>query len=257
MPLAAYPSRQPLTYQPEVFERDEFASERFDYKPGQHVLFGGPTQEAGKTQLAFKLLEYHATPELPAYVIVPKPTDPVTQREGERLGFRRVDHWPVEKKWSEIAGDKPAGYLIWPDFGDIDTDAAKAAQVAAAVLRDRYKQGAKGKRAIVVCDDTVVLSKLLGLDRYMTTHIAMAGAMDVGGWYFVQKPTDSGRAVVWICENASHRFLSKAKDARVIERYAEISGHDKKLATHVNQMLQPYQFQYTDSAGHMCIVDSK
>lgn len=245
-------------YQPEVFGRDEFASERFHYERGQHVLFAGPTQVAGKTKLCFKLLEYVATPELPAYVIVPKPSDPVTKSEGERLGFRRVDRWPVERKWGEVAGgEKPSGYLIWPDYGDIDADMAKTSQVAAAVLRDRYKQGSKGKPAIVVCDDTVVLSKLLGLDKYMTTHIAMAGAMKVGGWYFLQKPTDSGRAAVWICENAAHRFLSKAKDARVIQRYAEISGHNKRLAAHVNQMLKPFQFQYMDAKGNMCIVDSR
>lgn len=244
-------------YTPVTIGREGFARDYFDYHAGQHVLFGGPTQEAGKTSLAFKLLEYTATPDLPAYVIVPKPKDPVTEREGKRLGYRRVGRWPVEKTFAELAGEKPSGYLIWPQFGDLDDDAEKVAQVAAAVMRDRYKAGAKGHKAIVVCDDTVVLSKLLGLDKYMTTHIAMAGAMDVGGWYFVQKPTDSGRAAVWIAENASHRFLSKARDVRNVIRYAQMSGHNPKLAAQVNQQLQPFQFQYMDSKGHMCIVDSK
>jgi hypothetical protein len=244
-------------YEAPVFGRDEFASQRFDYEAGQHVLFGGPTQEAGKSTLSFKLLEYCATPELPAYVIVPKPRDPVTEREGKRLGFRRVKTWPVEKTFGELAGNKPPGYLIWPDFGDIDTDSDKVEKIAGEVLRDRYKQGSRGKPAIVVCEDTVVLSKLLHLDKYMTTHIAMAGAMDVGGWYFVQKPTDSGRAVVWVCENAQHKFLSKARDVRTIIRYAEISGQNPKLAARVNQQLRPYQFQYLNHRGEMCIVDSQ
>jgi hypothetical protein len=245
------------TYMPAVIGREEFASRYFHYTPGQHVVFGGKTQEAGKTTLAFKLLEYCATPECPAYIIVCKPRDPVTKREGERLRYRRVEDWPVPKTWGEVAGDKPSGYLIWPNFGDIDADAEKAARVAGSVMRDRYKAGTKGKKGIIVCDDTVVLSKLLNLDRYMTTQIAMAGAMDLGGWYFVQKPTDSGRASVWAYENASHRFLSKATDVRNVTRYAEISGQDPKLAAHVNSQLQPYQFQYSDSKGHMCIVDSR
>ena len=43
-------------FEPEVFQRDEFARDYFDYEDGQHVLFGGPTQEAGKSTLSFKLL---------------------------------------------------------------------------------------------------------------------------------------------------------------------------------------------------------
>ena len=70
-----------------VIPRTEFCRDYFDYKAGEHVTFGGPTQR-GKTTLAFNLLEYTATPELPVYVAVSKPFDPTTANEGERLGFR-------------------------------------------------------------------------------------------------------------------------------------------------------------------------
>jgi hypothetical protein len=245
------------TWTPVTFPRDEFASTRFDYQPGEHVLFAGPSQQAGKTTLAFKLLEYHATPEFPAWVIVSKPKDPVTSREGARLGFRRVDTWPVERKVQELWDGKPRGYLIWPHFGDIDTDAERASRVSAAVFRDRYAAGVKGDKGIIVADDTVVKSKLLGLDRYMTTHLAMAGAMDVGGWYFVQKPTGSGQAALWSYGNSSHTFLSRDKDRRNRIRYDEIGGVDRGLVGEITQNLKPFQFLYLNGKGEMCIVDSK
>jgi len=245
------------TWMPVTFQRDEFFSTRFDYNAGDHAVFAGPSQQAGKTTLAFKGLEYHATVECPAYVIVSKPKDPVTSAEGARLGFRRVDTWPVEKKVSELWDGPPRGYLIWPRFGDIDADMARASAVSAAVFRDRYAAGVKDKKGIIVADDTMVKSKLLGLDRYMTTHLAMAGAMDVGGWYFVQKPTNSGQAAIWAYGNSQHVFLSKDRDRRNRARYDEIGGIDRGLVARITLDLKPYQFLYLNSKGDMCIVDSK
>jgi len=240
-----------------TFGRDDFGANYWDYKPGQKVVFGGKSQESGKTTLAFKLLEYCATPDLPAFVILSKARDPVTEAEGKRLGFRFCDDWPVEPKFKELGGNKPSGYIIRAKYGDLDKDADKATAIANSVLVDRYKAGQKGKPSIVVVDDTVVVSKLFGLDKQMVTHIALGGAMGVGGWYFVQKPTDSGRAAIWAFENSEHTFIAKAKDYRVQGRLAEISGHDRKLVAHYISQLKPFQFLYLSGAGYMCIVDSK
>jgi hypothetical protein len=242
---------------PVVIPREDFASSYFDYEPGQKVVFGGRTQEAGKTTLAFKLLEYTATPELPAYIICSKGRDPVTEAEGKRLGYRFTNDWPVEPKFKELAGNKPAGYIIQAKYGDLTKDADKAARISNAVLLDRYKAGTRGKASIIVADDTVVLSKLLGQDKEMVTIIALGGAMDVGLWIFVQKPTNSGNAAIWGFENAEHTFLSKPKDIRAFDRYGEIGGQDKKLVIRCLEMLKKYQFLYLSGAGYMCIVDSK
>lgn len=242
---------------PETFGRDEFAAERFHYEPGQHVLFAGPTQQAGKTTLAFKLLEYHSSADCPAYVLVSKPSDRVTLEEGTRLGYRFTEYWPVESRVSEMWDGKPRGYVIWPKFGDIDTDAERASAVCASAYRDLYKKGVRGKPGILVSDDTVVKSKLLNLDRYMTTHIAMAGAMKLGGWYFVQKPTGSGNAAIWAYGNAYHIFLSRDKDRRNRARYDEIGGTDRNQVAEITLRLKPFQFLYLNTAGEMCIVDSR
>jgi hypothetical protein len=245
-------------WEPQVFPRRIFASRYFHYKPGQHVLFAGPTQRAGKTTLCFTLLEFTATPDMPAYIAVSKPDDKVTLEESKRLHYRIVRTWPVEPKVSQIWDGKPAGYVIWPEFGDIDKDADKARDITAALLRDRYAKGVKKQKGILVLDDTVVKSKLLGLDRYMTTHIAMAGAMKLGGWYFVQKPTDSGQAAIWAYGNSAHVFLSKDEDKRNRDRYDEIGGFPTHQVREITLRLNPYQFLYLGREhGTMCIVDSK
>jgi hypothetical protein len=203
------------------------------------------------------MLEYHADPRRPAYVLVTKPRDRVTQEWGKRLGYRRVEYWPVERRISEAWDGKPPGYLIWPQFGDIDADADKAFAVHSAVLRDRYKAGAKGEPGILVVDDTVTKSKLLHLDKYMVTHLAMSGAMDVGGWYFVQKPTDSGQASVWAMENTHHKLLSKGAQRRTRQTYDEIGGLEKGMVAGATEDLEQYQFLYINGRGEACIVDSQ
>lgn len=242
-----------------VFPRTEFAENRFDYKAGEHVVFAGPSKR-GKTQLAFDLLSAVATPELPAYVVVSKPTDEVTGREGEKLGFRRVSDWPVPKKMSELWDGHPRGYVIWPHFGDIGTDMDRAAGITARFMADRYSASArKEKRSagIMVMDDTMVKAKIMGLDKQMVTILAMAGAMKIGLWVFVQKPTDSGRTTLWAYENGDHFFLAKGGDGQMLKRYQEIAGEHGEIVKNVVPTLERYQFLYFEQRnGYVCIVDA-
>ena len=49
----------------------------------------------------------------------------------------------------------------------------------------------------------------------MTTHLAMAGAMKVGGWYSAEAYRFHGNAArYWAYGNAQHIFLSRDKDRR-------------------------------------------
>ena len=243
-----------------VIARRPFARNYFAYKPGQHAVFGGATTN-GKTTLAFDLLEYTATPDLPAFVAVSKPSDPVTARRGTELGYRRVTEWPPPKKLGEMfGGQKPSGYLVWPPFGDMDSDMERCAAITERLLMDRYSHGASRKNTggILVMDDTMVKAKLMGQDRPMVTILAMGGAMKLGLWIFVQKPTDSGRTTLWGYENASHLFFTRGGDARMLARYAEIIGENGPTARKVIPTLDHYQFLYVDKVtGHMCIVDAQ
>src|SRR5581483_4611055 len=130
-----------------VIPRMQFCREHFYYKPGEHALFGGPTQR-GKTSLAFDLLEPTISPELPAYVVVSKPKDPVSSTRGLELKLRRVTDWPAPRQLNELWNGKPNGYLIWPQFGNLQTDMPKVAEVSRRVLQDRYTAGVKDKQGI-------------------------------------------------------------------------------------------------------------
>lgn len=241
-----------------VFTREEFARHRFEYEPGQHVIFGGPTQR-GKTTLAFQLLQYVARPDLPAYVSVSKPDDPTSEKWGAKLGYRRVTEWPPTPKLKELMRDsKPSGYLIWPTFGNIHTDVPNAARVTGDLMAHTYADGIKKKKAILVMDDTMVKARILGLDGDMVTILAMAGAMGIGLWIFVQKPTDSGRTPLWGFENATHFFFAKGGDNRMLTRYAEIAGDKGALVASLVPKLKPYQFLYIHKyEGWVCIVNDQ
>jgi hypothetical protein len=243
-----------------VIRRQAFARDYFDYQPGEHVVFGGPSTR-GKTTMAFDLLEYVANPDFPAYLAVSKPQDPVTARRGQELGFRKVADWPPPKRIQEMmGGKKPSGFLVWPQFGDLNTDMERAAKVTYALLMERYANGASRKNTggILVMDDTMVKAKIMGLDKEMVTILAMAGAMKLGLWVFVQKPTDSGRTTLWSFENATHLFFTKGGDARMLNRYVEIIGDRGRIAKEVIPTLKPYEFLYVHKTeGFMCIVGAK
>jgi hypothetical protein len=239
-----------------IYPREEFAQDRFNYEAGQHTLFGGPTGQ-GKSRLAFKLLEHTATPDLPAYYMVVKPHDALVTSEGKRLGFKTTRRWPPPRSPRTYFEDKPPGYLIWPKMGNMDTDRDHVAEVAGSLLRERYAAGIKGSPGILVCDDSMVMSKILHLDQEMVTHIAMSRALGLGGWYFFQKPTDSGRASIWSYGASEHIFLFRDPDKRNRQRYGEIGGADPKFIDYATMQLQPYQSLYIKRTGQrMCIVDA-
>lgn len=242
-----------------VISRRSFCRDYFDYNPGEHVVFGGPSTR-GKTTMAFDLMEYCVNPDFPAYVAVSKPQDPVTAKRGAELGFRRVSDWPPPKKLGEMmGGKKPSGFLVWISFGDLNSDMQRCAAVTEKLLMERYANGAssKNKGGVLVMDDTMVKAKIMGLDKQMVTILAMAGAMKLGLWIFVQKPTDSGSTPLWGFENAIHLFFTKGGDARMLKRYSEIMGDYGKVAIQVIPTLKPYQFLYVHKTeGYMCIVDA-
>jgi hypothetical protein len=238
-----------------VIDREEFTKRRFVYKAGQHVLFAGPSQN-GKTSLAFDLLEHTATPQLPAYVVVSKPTDPVSEKRGKELGYRRVSDWPPKTNFKEIRDGKPPGYLLWPKFGNMETDVPNARDITYRFLAQTYADGARKKKAIIVLDDTYLKAKVLGLDREMTTIHAMAGAMGIGAWTFVQKATGAGETTLMAYGAAEHVFLFYEPDKKYRERYGEIGGVDPKLVERTVLSLTKYQCLYIKRDGRfMCIVD--
>jgi len=239
-----------------VFPREEFIRERFRVKPGNHVVFGGPSQN-GKTSLAFDLLEVVATEECPAYIAVSKPRDPVTQKRGMELNFRFVNDWPPPGDVKQFfRRDKPRGFIVWPEFGDLDTDVIRSREITRRLIEDRYAAGVKNKKGILVLDDTYVKAKVLKLDREMTTIHAMAGAMGLGAWTFVQKPTGAGETPIMAYGACEWAFLFSDPDKRSRQRYDEIGGLDPNYVSAKVMTLEKYQCLALQRTGRrMCIVD--
>lgn len=240
-----------------VYHRRVFARDYFHYKPGEHVVFGGRSTR-GKTTLGFDLMEYQVSPDFPAYIAVSKPRDPVTERRGNELGFRRVSEWPPPPRIQEMFGkQKPSGYLVWSQFGDLNKDMERSAVLTAKLLDERYAAGAskKNKGGLLVMDDTMIKGKIQGLDNQMVTILAMAGAMNMGLWIFIQKPTDSGRTATWGYEQATHLFFTTPGDDAMKRRYKEIIGEKGPLAVQLMESLKPFEFLYFHrTEGWMCIV---
>jgi hypothetical protein len=242
-----------------VIPRAEFCALRFDYKPGQHVVFAGPTQRAGKTTLAFGLLEYAATPDMPVWVSVSKPTDKVTTEEGKRLGYRRSDVYPLPPRIRDVMKEnRPSGFLIWPHMANPETAMENASKINSDLIDGVYANGAKGKKAILYLQDTVTKSKVLGQDQKMVMVITMSGAMGIGGWFEVQKPSDAGKTALWAYPNCEHVFISKDPVKRNRIYYRDIGGFDGDIVDRVSMSLEKYQFLYLErSHGYMCIVDAQ
>lgn len=241
-----------------VFSRDVFCESYFPFKKGEHVVFGGPTRR-GKTRIAFQLVRHIATPDYPAYVAVSKPDDKESAEWGKRLGYRRISEFPPAKKIREldVFDGKPSGYLVWPKFGSIDIDIPNASRVHGKLLDQTYADGVKGKQCILIMDDTMVKAKLENLDGKMVTVLAMAGAMGISLWIFIQKPTDSGRTTVWGYEQATHLFFTKGGDRKMLQRYAEIAGDKGHIVMTVVPRLKPYQFLYMHKyEDFACIIDA-
>jgi hypothetical protein len=246
---------------PMLISRPVFAQKYFHYTPGDHVVFGGPTQISGKTQLAYDLLSVVATPACPVYVAVSKPKDPVTTHYAQINDWRIVREWPQPKHVSEVFGNKKySGYVIWPLFGDLYGDRAKVQQVLGELISERYGASARSKKAkhgILMMDDTRDKEKVVGLKYEMTTVLTMSGAMGLGQWSFVQKPSQAGDTALMAYSAAKHWFLFKEPTASAREYYGQVGGVDPHYIEYVINNLGPRQAFYICRNGPtMAIVDS-
>lgn len=241
-----------------VIPRHDFARDYFDYTPGQHVVFTGPTQASGKTQLAFDLLEHAATSECPVYVAVSKPKDAVTSYYAKQYGWKVVRQWPPPARMPFTA--KPAGYVVWPVFGDLHRDRESVRVVLSGMLGERYGASARSHKpmhGIMMLDDTRDKSKVIGLDYEMTTYLTMAGAMGLGAWIFVQKGSQQGDTALMAYPNAAHMFFFADPTSGGRSYIADIGGVDPQYIEWVLPQLQRRQALYIRRAGpELAIIDA-
>jgi hypothetical protein len=232
----------------ETFGREEFLTNRWSYKPGEHVTFIAPTQ-SGKTYLAYQLLGYTATPKCPAIVLSMKPRDGTTEKFTKELGFRRVPVWPPGPsiQWTK----KPPGYTLWPPaIQDPEADDANLKTQFQAAIRESYHKGNR----IIYGDELYGLSDI-GLDRDMIRVWSRGASLGCAVWGSTQKPS---HIPLWAYNQADHLFIAYDPDKENRKRYDEIGGIDPGIVRDLVLQLdkERFQFLYLRRKGpRYCIVD--
>jgi hypothetical protein len=232
------------------FSRKEFIAERWSYSAGQHVTFLAPTQ-AGKTTLAFELLEETASVEVPAIVLVQKPRDAVVTDWLNHLrddkGWIKTETWPPNP-----LRKRTSGYILWPRHRhNPDTDNPKLREIFRRAILDSYKKGNR----ILFADETYGLSEELDLDKELIAVWSRGGGMGCGLWAATQRPA---YIPLWGYSAAEHVFLANDPDKRARIRYGEIGGINPRFVEWQVERLPKYHWLYIRRTGPAtCIVRDK
>jgi hypothetical protein len=244
---------------PEHFDLDEFRSKRFHYRAGHHLAAFGPTQIAGKTTLAFSLLEQVVHDELPATVLVMKHRDRTVSGWTQRLGFQETPQWPPHKKLTEVLSrDKPRGYTLWPrqTLTNVEADNARLEREFKAAITHNLGN----TPSITFADEIYGLIAELDLRTLLTAVVTRDSGAGHGLWYASQKPSGTQGVSMpgFMFNSAEHMFLSRDGEERNRVRYGEIAcGIDPREIERQTLALQPFSWLYIRRSGPvMCVVDA-
>lgn len=245
---------------PEHYDLEHFRSRVFDYDPGHHVAFFGPTQQAGKTTTAFQLLD-PVLDEIPATVLCMKHRDRTVAHWTQELGLREVPSWPPLPKLSEIrafGGSKPRGYTLWPPqtLTNVEADNARLErEFRAAIVANRGNVP-----SITFADELYGLVAELNLRALLTAVVTRDSGAGHGLWYASQKPSGTqGNSIPgFFFNSAEHMFLSKDGEERNRRRYGEIAcGISEAEIERQTLALDPFSWLYIRRTGpQWCVVDA-
>ena len=242
---------------PEHYDLATFRTRRFGYEPGHHVAFFGPTTIAGKSTLAFALVQevIRKYPEIRPVSLVMKHKDRVVAGWTQRLNFQETPSWPPSRKISQW---HPAGYTLWPhqSLSDVEADnALLEREFRKAIVANR-----KEPPSITMANELYGLLAELNLRTLLTAIVTRDSIAGHGLWYETQKPSGTqGISIPGFFFNcAEHMFLSKDGEQRNRNRYGEIAcGIDPADIEREILRLQPYSWLYIRRSGpQWCIVDA-
>jgi hypothetical protein len=259
---------------PERFDLETFRRKHFDYRPGHHVAFFGPTQQAGKTTTAYQLLDTVASPELPATTLCMKHQDRTIARFTRELGFRETPSWPPVTRLAEmrvLGGERPRGYTLWPPqtLTDVEADNTR-------LQREFFKAIAHNRGhapSITHANELYGLLAELGADRklpdgrtipglraLLTAVVTRDSVAGHGLWYESQKPSGTQGVSIpgFFFNSAEHMFLSKDGEERNRRRYGEIGcGISDSEIERQTLKLDPFSWLYIRRSGpQWAIIDA-
>lgn len=242
---------------PEHFDLATFRSRKFGYRPGHHVAFFGPTQIAGKSTLAFALVQevVRKYPEIQPVSLVMKHRDRVVAGWTERLNFQETPSWPPARKLTQW---NPAGYTLWPrqSLSDIEADnALLRREFIRAIVANRKKPP-----SITMANELYGMLAELNLRELLTAVVTRDSIAGHGLWYETQKPSGTQGISIpgFFFNSAEHMFLAKDGEQRNRTRYGEIAcGIDPRDIERETLRLNPFSWLYIRRSGpQWCVVDA-
>lgn len=230
-----------------LYPRRHFLTELWEYKPGEHVSFIGPTG-SGKTFLALQLLARSVREDLPGYITVMKARDKTV---GEFLkahdGWRRTLTFPPPPVIPPAT--KPKGWAVWPHHtNDPEADEIRHEAIFHRMHRQLYVKGDN----IIFDDEVVSLVREMDMKRDLTRIWTKGRSIGSGLWGATQRPA---MVPLEMYDQAQHLFLGNIKDKRSQDRFGEISGVDPELVVQVVRALPKYHWLYIrQEEGLMCVI---
>lgn len=241
----------------ELWERDAFMAEAWEYNPGEHVTIIGPTGR-GKTTLGLELLKHSATKEMKAFVLVSKPRDDTMLKYAEKRvlldtivkvpGFKVIENYPPGQELMR----KYRGYLLKPyqSLTDFDGDDARMTREFRQCMRDCY---ASPKPRIVFADEVAELQNNLGLKKECIRYWQRGRSARAALWACAQRSAFNAQDMY---NAAEHLFLFNDPDKRNRERFAQIGGVNPDLVEEITNTLDRFQVLYIRRTGpEMCIIN--
>lgn len=245
---------------PEHYSLEEFRRRHFAYQPGHHLAAFGPTGQAGKSTLAFALLEAVSGPDLPAVVLTMKHRDRVVSHWTRRLGYREIPSWPPARKVSELPpfGERPPGYTLWPRQSLTDVEADNT--LLEREFRKAITHNRRHPPSVTFADELYGLLAELHMRTLLTAVVTRDSIGGHGLWYASQKPSGTQGISIpgFFFNSAEHMFLSRDGEERNRTRYGEIAcGIDPRTIERETLRLDPFSWLYIRRSGpQWCIIDA-
>lgn len=229
-----------------LYDRKRFMSSVWEYNPGEHVSFIGPTG-SGKTYLALPLLARSVSEEVPGYITVMKARDKTVGDFIKKHKWRRTLTFPPPPS----PRAKPPGWVVWPHHtNDPEADDVRHEEIFRRMHRQLYVRG----NAVIFDDEAVSLVREMNLRPDLVRIWTKGRSMDCGLWAATQRPS---LVPLEMYDQAEHLFLAHDADKRNRERFGEIGGVDPDLVVSVVSRLPKYFWLYIRRSDRsMCVVSA-
>jgi hypothetical protein len=236
--------------------REQFLTEYWDYRPGEHVSFIAPTGK-GKTFLAYSLLDHamRQNPGLKVASLMPKASDDTASQWARSLDLKETPDWPPSKKWWQ---EKPRGYICWP-VHDPALDAAADREKVGGILRKCMHKQFYAGNSIVFADDIHVIAVLMNCNPECEMFWTAGRSSGAGLWSANQKPSGtvgSGSVSSFSYNAPAHLFLGRDTDERNVKRFGEIGGVDPREIEGIVRNLRLYQID-GNSVSEVLYIDKR